>query len=131
MYGDSDGDASLTKSNPARPCTGCGVPIGKGRFRWCSPACMDMWSLNHRYAQARHEALRCAEVFAIDGSHRWRVGYACRFCDAVTMDVEVDHIIAANGSHGQDSCLHHQENLRVLCRPCHRQRTREQRRNVA
>lgn len=42
--------------------------------------------------------------------------------------LEVDHIEAAEGRHSKTDCVHHLDNLRTLCRECHRRRTAEQRR---
>jgi hypothetical protein len=40
--------------------------------------------------------------------------------------VQVNHIVPALGLHASLDCIHHQENLEVLCVPCHRQVTAAQ-----
>lgn len=39
--------------------------------------------------------------------------------------LEVDHVQPILGRHGQTGCHHHQDGLQVLCRACHRRKTRE------
>lgn len=103
---------------------------------------------------ARRAALRRAEVFAIprcrDDHGRYRtarlhkhsLGFACARCGGLfparrsaarrvkLPSVQVNHIRPALGLHGTLDCVHHQENLEVLCTPCHREVTIAQRRGV-
>ena len=93
---------------------------------------------------ARRLALLRAEVFAIPRCrelhgrsqtrrlHRHSLGFACSKCGGVFparrsrarqaegTAVQVNHIVQALGLHGALDCVHHQENLEVLCEPCHR-----------
>lgn len=107
------------------------------RWRWCSDACARRWTREHHFSVARSAAID-------------RDGGACVWCGATERDrpdaeprdhgtgysialpdgrswLEVDHVDPAQGRHGTRDCVHHVDNLRTLCRPCHRQRTREQR----
>lgn len=112
---------------------------------------MNWWHQNHRYAVARGIALKRAEVFEIPRCrethgrykttrlHQHSLGFACAGCGGIfparqsrarrsnTVSVQVNHIVPALGHHAALSCLHHQENLEVLCTPCHRAVTASQR----
>jgi 5-methylcytosine-specific restriction endonuclease McrA len=112
---------------------------------------MDWWHQNHRYMVARGIALKRAEVFAIPRCrdthgrykttrlHQHSLGFACAGCGGLfrarqsrarranTVSVQVNHIVPALGNHAALSCLHHQDNLEVLCTPCHLRVTAEQR----
>lgn len=94
-------------------CDRCCATLPPRRVRWCSDECCNVYFRNHSWNIARHAA-------------RTRDEWRCCWCGAG--GVEVDHIEAANGSHGKHSCAHHLDNLRSLCRPCHVKRTAEQRR---
>ena len=48
-------------------------------------------------------------------------------CLGVTQKPEVNHIEPCVGKHGVWGCHHHEENLEVLCRPCHLAETNTQR----
>lgn len=103
------------------------------------------------FGYARRAALYNAEVYAIDRcregacdvqwgcatgtymkapvAHGHPIGRACARCDLIgDFRPEVDHIRRAMGRHSKTDCIHHQTNLRVLCVPCHRAVTAEQRR---
>ncbi len=93
---------------------------------------------------ARRLALARAEVFAIPRCreihgrstksrlHRHSLGFACGHCGGIYQArqsrarrtdgpaVQVNHIVPALGLHSALDCVHHQENLEVLCEPCHR-----------
>lgn len=105
-------------------CDRCCATLPPRRRRWCSDECADAYFREHRFSWSRVQALK-------------RDGYRCTAC-RVSQDepfarglvYEVDHIEAANGSHGKLSCAHHLDNLRTLCRPCHVKRTAEQRRSA-
>lgn len=115
MHGDVD---SFPRPNPTRPCTRCGMPIGPRKYRWCSVECGRWFGDNHNFRRAREHVLKAAAV---------KGGYLCAFCESVVARVEVDHIEAALGRHGKSNCIHHVANLRALCVPCHKDRTRAQR----
>ena len=100
------------------PCIRCGTPVSGRRLRWCSDECGRWFANNHWFNYAALEVKKAAR--RDDGY------YICVGCSEVVGQVEVDHIERAWGAHNQKSCIHHQVNLRVLCIPCHRRRTREQ-----
>lgn len=97
-------------------CDRCEAEVGKGRVRWCSDACSLTYYRDHIWAYARAAVLRRDKERCVNG------------CDHPTL--EVDHIEAARGLHSKHACIHHQDNLRTLCRPCHVKRTAEQRRSA-
>lgn len=101
-------------------CDRCQSPLAARRRRWCSDECSDWYFSNHVFNVARHRARvrdnhRCVNGCERDG---WN-------------GVEVDHIEAARGLHGKHACVHHLDNLRSLCVPCHKARTAAQRRAAA
>ena len=93
---------------------------------------------------ARRLALRRAEVFEFprcrdthgryktNRLHHHSLGFACSHCGGIfparqsaarranLPSVQVNHIIPAMGLHGALDCVHHQDNLEVLCERCHR-----------
>lgn len=96
-------------------CRFCGNPVPAGRFSWCSNACVveyrrrTDWNLIRRTVLARDR-------------------YRCVLCGACDPDhgplLEVDHIVElADGG-----AFHDLANLRTLCIPCHKSKTREARR---
>ena len=53
--------------------------------------------------------------------------YRCESCEEAVAEVEVNHIVPCRGKHGTWGCHHHASNLEVLCKPCHKIKTDEQR----
>lgn len=120
-------------------CLKCGGTIPPRRRSWCDEH-PEWWARNHYWTAVRWQALQTATVYDIRRSEQciyWHVkscrneehyhrpqGVVCAFCGG--RGAEVDHIIAANGTHAEKSCLHHQENVRVLCVQCHKARTKVQ-----
>lgn len=98
-------------------CDRCEAELPKGRSRWCSDDCSLTYYRDHIWQYARSATLRRDGHACVNGCER----------DYVTA-LEVDHIVAARGAHSKHSCVHHRDNLRTLCRPCHVKRTAEQRR---
>lgn len=93
---------------PETGCGRCGKELTGRQQRWCSKECRTWWYDNHRWTQARHQAMV-------------RAGWKCLRCGSPAE--EVDHIIERKGMPlGENSCLHHQANLRPLCHDCHRTR---------
>lgn len=91
---------------------GCGKPLTARQRRWCSTECREWHYRNHVWNVARHAAL----VTRGEGNPNRAT---CVQCGSRTQ-LEVDHIIPRNGTPLSEwSCLHHQENLRVLCHSCH------------
>ena len=113
-------------------CDGCGRKLRGRQKRWCSRKCARLYTANHRWTQAK--------AFAKAG----RTYYLCEhaklvkgvpyidtkfhdICAVWTNSPEVNHKIPCKGKHGKWGCHHHQDNLEVLCRPCHLQVTAQQR----
>lgn len=100
-------------------CDRCEAELPKGRVRWCSDACSLAYYRDHIWAYARTAVLRRDKERCVNG------------CEPNDMTpLEVDHIKAARGLHSKHACIHHQDNLRTLCVPCHKARTAEQRRSA-
>lgn len=114
--------------NSDHRCNGCGSALEGRRTVWCSGDCSKRFFENHNFGDARREARERATVWRLpDGDHRAAaIGFACSDCGEVGWHIEIDHIEPAAGRHAEYSCVHHQENLRALCRPCHRRRTATQ-----
>ena len=120
-------------------CGRCGAALSGRRTKWCSDECSDWFWRNHRFTNARFEALATASVYRLatadatwcrycpSGPHGHLAGHVCALCEALK-GAEVDQVERARGRHGELSCIHHQENLRVLCRDCHKAVTAQQRR---
>lgn len=95
----------------------CGNRLTGRQRRYCSRQCSRDNRNNHRWTQARAEALEKAT---------W---YACAHCEHLFQrhDIQVNHIIPCLGKHSIWGCHHHQSNLEVLCKDCHATVTAEQR----
>jgi 5-methylcytosine-specific restriction endonuclease McrA len=104
--------------DPERPgkflCRGCKGKVPKGRRTWCSDACYE-----------KHCWFNVTErVWARDKGHCQRCHADLRHAPPYT--VEFDHIVPlSEGGTNTD------DNLRVLCRPCHVIVTAEWRRRKA
>ena len=86
-------------------CQRCGGAITGRRIRWCSDPCRIWYYRHHVWRFARKAAMLAAKR-------------KCVRCGAKAE--EVDHIIPRKGMPLSEwSCLHHQAQLRALCRPCH------------
>lgn len=98
-------------------CQWCGKPLTGRQKRWCSRTCTRAHRANHRWTQAREAAL-------VDAT--W---FQCARCEWLFQrsDVQVNHIDPIKGKHNQWGCWHHQDNLEVLCIPCHQEATNDQR----
>lgn len=106
-------------------CRTCGSDIPKRYRAYCSGPCREAWYENHRWPEARDAAYR---------RNREAGGPACELCgdtnptnpsNYLWHQWEVDHITPINGwDRGQMTCMNHQDNLRLLCVPCHRRVTR-------
>lgn len=104
----------LLTPQPGR-CDWCGKKLTGRRTRWCSRACSWVATINHRWTQAKKAAKEAAT---------W---YQCASCHQFFRVVEVNHIVPCKGKHGVWGCHHHQDNLEVLCVPCHKAKTATQR----
>ena len=93
---------------------GCGKTLTGRQTRWCSKACATWFTSQHRWTNARKQAKSLV-------AH-----YKCAKCDGFFKTVEVNHIKPCVGERGW-SCHHHQNNLEVVCKNCHKKITAEQR----
>lgn len=116
-------EVMLWWSIPGR-CDGCGKPLVGRQQRWCGDGCDDIYWENHRWTRAR-EAAKARNVARYEG--RFPSHWRCCRCGCHTRYPEVNHLRQALGAHDQESCLHHQENLEVLCHDCHLVETARQR----
>lgn len=88
-------------------CRRCGAELTGRRKKWCSTVCRTWWYWNHRWTNARREAMH-------------RAKHKCMGPNCDQPATEVDHIIPRKGMPlSTHSCLHHQLNLRPLCHMCH------------
>lgn len=92
-------------------CHWCGKTLRGRQTRWCGRTCQREATANHRWTQAKAAAKEAATF------------YRCAECDGFFRVVDVDHIKPCKGKHGQWGCHHHQDNLRVVCKPCHKLKT--------
>lgn len=106
-----DGVAALGGS---LACNWCGKKLRGRQKRWCSKACSQTATKEHRWTQAKAAAKKAATF------------YECSECKEFFREVEVNHIVPCKGKHGQWGCWHHSSNLEVLCKGCHRTKTNEQ-----
>lgn len=115
-------------------CRQCGVELPR-HLAYCSETCMKEFDANHFWRAARPAAIKASQPFgpALEctwghyGYRAWRGSTFCAKCGREHAD-EVHHKMPMNGQRDTFSCLHHQENLEVLCHACHVAATREQRR---
>ena len=97
-------------------CEWCSKKLRGRQRRWCCRKCSSEFTANHRWTQAKAW---------LKSRSAW---FRCELCEEffVEADVQVDHIEPARGKHSVWGCHHHQDNLRILCVPCHKGRTRAQ-----
>ena len=98
-------------------CRWCGKALTGRRTAWCSKKCQREHKANHHYPTARRKVREAAAVYRCA---------ACGFTYPLGQ-IEVDHIEPADGRHSQWDCIHHINNLQVLCKVCHRDKTNYQR----
>jgi len=108
-------------------CRWCNLVLGPRRRVWHDGSCMKLFREQHRYTQARRWCLRAAKGTCLcarpKGSHRHPVCAHCGLCEQVLIEqglrLECNHIIPRLGDKSSFSCLHHHDNLQMLCTPCH------------
>lgn len=93
---------------------GCGKALTGRQAKWCSKSCAGWFTDQHRWTNARRKIKQ-------QGAH-----YKCAACGSFNKNVEVNHIVPCVGERGW-ACHHHQENLEILCKPCHLDATNNQR----
>ncbi len=125
-------------------CTGCGKTVRPPRRRWCSDLCIETHRVLYDWGYAKHLVFKrdqgvccecsCSTVFIQKVRYRVRqidrnIGfYADKlwiqqgFDNMADRLYHVDHIMARRD--GGDNSL---GNLRTLCVPCHKKRTKAQR----
>lgn len=102
--------------NGRRFCRWCHNEVPKGRSSYCDNECRKHADFNYSKILCVHRDERKCRFCGIAGRyHYWPR-------DRELPKLEVDHIIAV-----RDGGSHHTDNLRTLCRECHRVRTKEQR----
>lgn len=133
---------------PCRPashaggCRECGAPsVGRMHF-YCSPEHREAFERDHFWGSASRAAATLASTFMLEitrgaywgrgeqdgrGRYHQRDAVICRRCEQPAKSWEVNHIVPVAGRRRSFGCEHHQENLEVLCRPCHLEVTAEQR----
>lgn len=125
---------SLWQGDESR-CRWCNEPLGPRRRVWHDGSCMKIFREHHRYTQARRWCLRTSKgtcsCVRPKGSHRHAVCAHCGTCEAVLVEqglrLECNHKVPRLGDKSSFSCLHHHDNLEMLCNPCHLAETNLQR----
>jgi len=90
-------------------CRNCKKPVAKGRRFYCSIKCMNEFNQNHDWHWIRKTILK-------------RDNYTCSICKKRKRkaELDVDHIIPVRcGINPFDN-----KNLRLLCKECHRAKTK-------
>ena len=135
---------------PSRPETAlcwnpdCRQPLKGSQRKWCGRHtwCGSWWRTNHSWNLARSWVVFLACTLDHHRVHEakngfWTYDYTwiprrdclpqCAMCGRATGNPEVDHITPMNGDDRTTlDCRNHHENLRVLCRDCHKGVTRRQ-----
>lgn len=117
-------------------CRWCNEEIPDGyshKRKWCSGKCLTNWKLHHRYFLARQFVMklargRCSCVRALN-EERHILCSQCGLCESVVRlrgeIMTCDHVIPRFGNKSKFSCIHHVNNLQVLCSYCHTQKSYE------
>jgi len=90
-------------------CRNCDNPVAEGRRHYCSEVCMDEFNRNNSWFWVRKDVLK-------------RDRYTCQICRKRMRKkfLDIDHIMPVrSGGNPFDK-----ENLRTLCKECHRAKTR-------
>lgn len=117
-------------------CRGCGKPVPLGRFSWCSDACVKRFEPRSVIFAVRQRDKGICQMCGKDtrAEHRaWEKACPVDSCGYLLRDksyfqwtrdepkpAEYDHIIPM--CEGGLTVL---ENMRTLCNPCHKHRTKE------
>ncbi len=106
----SDGARRRAEARRARQCVECGRELASRRTPYCSRKCQWRFHGHYFWDSARSYVML-------------RDRYTCQICHARkrARELDVDHLveIAAGGAALEYS------NLRTVCRPCHREKTRQ------
>jgi 5-methylcytosine-specific restriction endonuclease McrA len=98
-------------------CPTCGKDNpGKNRV-YCSPKCRIDWYNNHSPKEARQAKFRIVDV------------PVCNICGRTrtkTRNLVIQHLETLSGFNPlYMTCLNHQDNLQILCAPCHKSMIKE------
>lgn len=115
-------------------CRVCNQPNSGDNPKYCEDNCKSYWLGNHRYKQARLNAIRLSKLACLCRGFPHPVCAMCNRCEPDFLEMgrllTVDHIKPRNGRTAQFSCMHHVSNLQVLCGgtvdSCHEKKTREE-----
>ena len=126
-------------------CRWCDKPVPKGRRTWCSRECVEEWRVRGDWKAIRLRIIERDKVCRIcRGQRPVRDEYASKWSSHPVLFSrygleawgphsiirydrwEVDHIVAVD-----DGGTDEPANLRLLCRPCHKDRTARQRHEQA
>ncbi|HTT15785.1 MAG TPA: HNH endonuclease signature motif containing protein [Thermoplasmata archaeon] len=105
----SDGARRRSEARAARRCVECGQALASGRSPYCSRRCRWKFHGHYFWDSARSFVLL-------------RDRYTCQVCGTRrrARELDVDHVVEiARGG----AALEY-GNLRAICRPCHREKTR-------
>lgn len=132
----------LRKDAGGKPlCRWCDKPVPKGRRSWCSAQCVQEYRERADWNYIREQIIKRDKVCRVCGAcraDRKRVWTAMPLLhrrgneqvwgphSEIRYAFEVDHILAVEDGGTDDP-----SNLRLLCVPCHKDRTRKQRRDKA
>jgi 5-methylcytosine-specific restriction endonuclease McrA len=108
-------------------CRWCSSVLDLKQKRWCSGSCLQAWRLHHRYFLARQLAVKRSKgkcnCHRSEGDPRHTVCARCGSCESVVVlrggMMTCDHIIPRRGNKSRFSCMHHHDNLQMLCSFCH------------
>lgn len=100
---------NLKDSEGTKLCRNCDNQVAKGRRNYCSKNCMLEFFNNHHWPTIRQTVLR-------------RDKFTCGICNKRTNKklLDIDHIIPINL--GGDKF--NKDNLRALCKECHKAKTK-------
>ncbi len=90
-------------------CRNCDNQVNEGRRNYCSEKCMEEFNRNNSWYFVRKDVLR-------------RDGYRCSICKKRyrKADLDIDHIIPIQ----KMKDFFNKDNLRALCRSCHKAKTK-------
>lgn len=112
-------------------CRVCNCLLPENRSRYCSGECLTYWRTEHRYYLSRQMAISRAteDCSCLKGPHP--VCASCGLCEGIFSILgrvlTVDHLVPRMGETARFGCLHHTQNLQVLCDGpggCHRRKTK-------
>ena len=117
-------------------CRWCNNQFDEGftyKRKWCSGKCLESWRLHHRYFLARQFVMKLARGKCLcvraESEERHIICAQCGLCEAVVRlrggMMTCDHVIPRLGNKAKFGCIHHVNNLQVLCSYCHDRKSEE------